>query len=163
MAKNEFLHYNPKLKELARQLRNNSTLSEALLWNELKRKKMKGYDFHRQKPIDKYIVDFYCPAIRLAIEIDGESHFGSSKDDEQRQKRLDALGIQFLRFDDLIVKTNMEGVLKTIRKWIEEHETVNTLSTKLHKHRTKHSPLESGSRRGVSDRMSLHPASEFSV
>ncbi len=73
------VYYNPKLKELACKLRKNMTLSEVLLWNQLKRKKMKGYDFHRQKLIDKYIVDFFCPKLKLIIEIDGESHIYKCK------------------------------------------------------------------------------------
>ena len=81
--KKEFHRYNPKLTQLARQLRNDSALSEVPLWNELKDKQMNGYDFHRLKPIDNYIVDFFCPALRLAIEIDGEDHFGTSEEDEQ--------------------------------------------------------------------------------
>jgi len=58
-------HYNPKLKERARQLRNNSTLSEILLWNELKNEKMKGKGFHRQKPVMNFIVDFFCPELLI--------------------------------------------------------------------------------------------------
>jgi len=69
------IHYNPKLKELARQLRNNSTQSEIRLWQYLKGKQMMGYDFHRQKPIDNYIVDFFCNKLKLAIELDGFSHY----------------------------------------------------------------------------------------
>jgi len=74
MKQRKIYHYNPKLKERARQLRNNSTLSAILLWNELKNGKMKGKDFHRQKPILNYIVDFFCPELALAIEIDGNRH-----------------------------------------------------------------------------------------
>ncbi|GEO06149.1 hypothetical protein AAE02nite_38130 [Adhaeribacter aerolatus] len=58
--KSRIIPYQPHLKQLARQLRNNSTLAEVLLWNELKGKKLNGYDFDRQKPLDAYIVDFYC-------------------------------------------------------------------------------------------------------
>ena len=68
------LKYNPKLKRVARMLRKNSTLSEVLLWNELKGKKLMGIDFHRQKPIGNYIVDFFSPELRLVIEIDGITH-----------------------------------------------------------------------------------------
>ncbi|MBC8526215.1 MAG: DUF559 domain-containing protein [Candidatus Cloacimonetes bacterium] len=68
------VYYNPKLKELARKPHKNMTLSEVLLWNQLKQKKMKCYDFHRQKPISNYIVDFFCPRLKLIIEIDGETH-----------------------------------------------------------------------------------------
>ncbi|MFN0158775.1 MAG: endonuclease domain-containing protein [Bacteroidota bacterium] len=120
--KQPIIHYNPRLKEFARQLRRESTLSEVLLWKELKGKQMMGYDFHRQKPIDEYIVDFYCPVLRLAIEIDGISHAFNQQNDEQRQKRLETLGIRFLRFDDLNVKFQMEKVLETIRQWIRDHQ-----------------------------------------
>ena len=82
------IYYNPKLKNLARTLRNNSTLSEVLLWNHLKGKQMKGYDFHRQKPLDNYIVDFFCPKLRLIIEIDGESHLFKGKDDQKLKAKM---------------------------------------------------------------------------
>ncbi len=119
--KKRFLAYDPRLKQLARDLRNNSTLAEVLLWNELKRKKMMGYDFHRQKPIDRYIVDFFCPVLMLAIEIDGDSHLGRDAADAKRQHKLEMQGIRFLRFDDLEVKFNMESVLKEIEHWILTH------------------------------------------
>ena len=120
-----FVHYRSLLKERARRLRKHSTLSEILLWNELKRKQLKGYDFHRQKPIENYIVDFYCPRLMLAIEIDGESHAGRFKEDMQRQKRLEGVGIHFLRFDDIEVKRDIRGVLRTINEWIEGHERIH--------------------------------------
>lgn len=113
--------YDPKLKEIARNLRNHSTLSEVLLWSVFKRKQMRGYDFHRQKPIDKYIVDFYCPDLFLAIEIDGVSHIGKEGYDEHRQKRLESLRVHFLRFLDSDVKTNLDGVVLVIGGWIDEH------------------------------------------
>ena len=115
--------YNPALKERARELRNNSTLSEVLLWNELKNGKMKGKDFHRQKPIMDYIVDFFCPEIAMAIEIDGGSHDNENacRNDRERQKKIEELKIQFLRFNDLDVRRNMTGVLKVIEQWIDEH------------------------------------------
>lgn len=70
----EIIPYNPKLKELARQLRNNSTRSEIILWQHLKGKQMMGYDFHRQKPIDNFILDFFCYELMLGIELDGYTH-----------------------------------------------------------------------------------------
>jgi len=116
----KILPYNPKLKQLARELRNNSTLSEVLLWKHLKSKQIKGYDFHRQKPIDNYIVDFFCSELMLALEIDGISHDCEEKDiyDKMRQKRLEELGVKFLRFNDLDIKKNIEGVVAEIEKWI---------------------------------------------
>ena len=65
------LHYDSKLKQRSRELRNYSTLAEVLLWNQLKHGKMLGYAFLRQSPIHKHIVDFYCPKLKLVIEIDG--------------------------------------------------------------------------------------------
>jgi very-short-patch-repair endonuclease len=74
MSRRKIIPYNPKLKPLAKQLRHNMTVAEVLLWNRLKGKQMRGYDFDRQRPIDEYIVDFYCKDLMLAIEIDGASH-----------------------------------------------------------------------------------------
>nr|CBX29982.1 Uncharacterized protein HI0925 [uncultured Desulfobacterium sp.] len=68
------ISYNPKLKALSRKLRKQGVLSEVLLWEQLKGKKMKGFQFMRQKPVGNYIVDFYCSKLKLVIEIDGESH-----------------------------------------------------------------------------------------
>jgi very-short-patch-repair endonuclease len=73
MVKNIIIPYNPNLKQFARHLRNNSTLSEILLWKQIKNKAF-GIEFHRQVPIDEFIVDFYCHELMLAIEIDGISH-----------------------------------------------------------------------------------------
>ena len=108
--------YNPYLKKLARRLRNQSTLSEVLLWPYLKGKQMRGYDFHRQKPIDCYIVDFYCSELHLAIEIDGSSHDGREEEDRVRQERIESFGIHFLRFDDAQVKEDIHSVLRTIEE-----------------------------------------------
>jgi very-short-patch-repair endonuclease len=116
------IYYNPKLKALARGLRNNSTLSEVLLWNQLKARKMKGYQFMRQKPIGDYIMDFYCSRLRLVIEIDGESHVSRSREDELRQHELESLGLSVLRFYDSDVKKNIDGVLRVIWDWIESFE-----------------------------------------
>jgi len=80
---------------------------------------MRGYDFHRQKPIDRYIVDFYCPDLFLAIEIDGFSHIGKEEYDEHRQRILESFGVHFLRFPDSVVKTNLDGVVMAIQEWID--------------------------------------------
>jgi very-short-patch-repair endonuclease len=122
MKRKTMIPYSPKLKEVARNLRNNSTLSEILLWQQLKGKQILGYDFDRQKPIHNYIVDFFCSELMLAIEIDGISHELKSKEDEIRQKILESLGICILRFYDLDVKKNLDGVVKSIRNWILEHK-----------------------------------------
>ena len=118
----KILPYLPDLKEKARELRQNSTLSEVLLWNHLKQKEMYEFRFHRQKPILEYIVDFYSPELRLAIEIDGASHNESLVRDQTRQIEIEKLGIHFLRFQDIDVKQRIDEVLTTIQEWIEHHE-----------------------------------------
>ena len=116
------IYYNPKLKELARKLRKNSTLAEILLWNELKARRIKGYKFMRQKPIENYIVDFFCSRLKLVIEIDGSSHNDKLKRDRIRQEKLESLGLNVLRFQEVTVKENISGVLKAIELFIEENE-----------------------------------------
>ncbi len=98
------------------------TLSEVLIWREIKNKQL-GVRFSRQIPIDEYIVDFYCKDLMLAIEIDGDSHFHDDAPlkDTLRQKRLESLGVHFIRFDDLDVKTNINWVLNEILNWINTH------------------------------------------
>jgi len=117
--KRPILYYQPHLKTFARKLRNNSTLGEKLLWNHLKRKQLKGYNFNRQKPIDCYIVDFFCTELMLAIEIDGSSHEGKEQKDAYRQQRLEKLGIHFLRFTETEVRQDTQAVTSAIERWIE--------------------------------------------
>jgi very-short-patch-repair endonuclease len=121
--KDRWITYNPKLKQIARTLRNNMTLGEILLWKELKGKKLSGYDFHRQKPIDEYIVDFYCPRLKLVVEIDGDSHDGKEAADKIRQDRLESLGLTVMRFWDADVKSNVDGIVEQIKEWIESRRT----------------------------------------
>ncbi|MDF0716266.1 endonuclease domain-containing protein [Muricauda sp. 334s03] len=118
------IKYNPKLKELARELRRNATKAEIRLWQKLKRDQMHGYDFHRQKPIDEYIVDFFCNKLRLAIEVDGYSHQLEEtwKKDVIKAKRLNELGIQVLRFSDGQVLNDMDNVLRVIEEYIFQFE-----------------------------------------
>jgi very-short-patch-repair endonuclease len=120
--KRKIISYNPNLKELARDLRKNMTLSEVLLWNQLKQRNIQGYDFDRQRPIDNYIVDFYCRELSLAIEIDRNTHFYRYEEDEIRQQTLEKLGVRFLRFDDMEVKKNMSNVLRVIEDWINKNK-----------------------------------------
>lgn len=114
------IKHNPKLKEFARQLRNNSTKSEIRLWQKLKRNQMYGYDFHRQKPIDEYIVDFFCNKLQLAIECDGYSHeiLEVWKKDVKKTKRLNDLDVRVLRFSDYQIMNDMDNVLRHIEDYI---------------------------------------------
>ena len=122
--KRRIILYNPKLKEIARKLRQNMTFSEVKLWNELKNGQLLGYDFDRQRPIGNYIVDFFCKDLQLAIEVDGITHLDERviEKDEIRQEELESMGIWFLRFDALLVVDKVEVVVREIREWIEAYE-----------------------------------------
>lgn len=124
MKRRKIIPYNPKLKELARQLRNNSTKAEVFLWQKLKRKQMYGYDFHRQKPIDNYILDFFCNELMLGIEVDGYSHqiIEVFENDEKKTVKMNDLGITILRFSDKQIFNDMDNVLRAIEYFILEFE-----------------------------------------
>jgi len=119
--KSKILPYNPKLKKYAKKLRKQGILSEVLLWKQIKNKSF-GLEFHRQVPIDNYIVDFYCHELMLAIEIDGISHqFDEvAVKDEERQNKLESLGVHFIRVNDGDVKKHMPRVLQALENKIEE-------------------------------------------
>lgn len=117
--KNKIIPYNPKLKEYARELRKNSTLSEVILWKNIKNNAL-GVQFHRQVPMLEYIVDFYCHELMLAIEIDGDSHLYKYEYDSKRQGELEKEGVVFLRFTDLEIKRNMFSVGITLEQVVQE-------------------------------------------
>ena len=89
---------------------------------EANKKKSLGFEFHRQLPIDNYIVDFYCHELKLAIEVDGDSHNFKGGYDIKRQKRLEKLGVKFIRFNDKFIKKDLDGVLKLLKYKIESIE-----------------------------------------
>ena len=110
--------YNPKLKDLAREMRNNPTAAEKHLWDYLKGDKLLGLDFHRQKPIENFIVDFYCDKISLVIEVDGGYHEGLNmlKKDGDRDLDLYNLGITVIRFTNDEVLNQTYDVVKKIKE-----------------------------------------------
>ncbi len=108
-------HYNKKLKSFARKLRNNSTPGEIKLWKEaLRSKKMLGFQFLRQFPIDNYIADFACRKLKLIIEVDGYSHNFKHDEDKKRDKRLGILGYTVLRFEEREVINDFDNVIRTL-------------------------------------------------
>ena len=119
--KDRIVKYNPALKQLARELRNNSTQSEITFWNTVKTKQLKGLDFHRQKPIGNYIADFYCPSINLIVELDGKSHHEEDVIVKDREKEIyfNSLGLNVLRFEDEAIATRINAVLDTIELYVE--------------------------------------------
>jgi very-short-patch-repair endonuclease len=122
----KLIPYNPKLKDLAKRLRNDCTLGEILLWKELNNKQMYGYDFHRQKPLLNYIVDFYCHELNLVIEIDGQYHNHEEKDqaDLLRDKELENYDLTIFQFTEQEVRKDMLNVLRTIEKHVLEHTPI---------------------------------------
>ena len=124
MTRNKIIFYNPNLKEKARRLRIKCTPSETLLWSRIRRRSL-GYEFHRQVPIDEYIVDFYCHELRLAIEVDGSSHDNKQEYDLLRQRKLERLGVRFLRFDDRDFKRSMNDIIRALSIVISELEKGN--------------------------------------
>ena len=116
------LPYNKKLKQRARELRSRMTDAEVFLWSKLHRKQLYGVIFSRQKTIGNYIVDFYCPAAQLVIEIDGGQHYleQAALRDAKRDTYLRGMGLTVLRFSNLDVLKCMDGVIGTIVKLLEE-------------------------------------------
>ena len=113
---NSYLFYNKELKEPSRQLRNNSPDAERLLWSNLRKKQLKGYQFYRQKIIGRFIVDFYCPKATLVIEVDGDHHRNDvfASKDCIRDSYMENHGLKVLRLSNRKVLTNLESVLETI-------------------------------------------------
>lgn len=114
-----FLPYNPRLKQLGRDLRKQGILPEALLWKCLKNKSL-GYIFNRQKPILNYIADFYCGKLNLVIEIDGASHFSAEAQerDAERDRQMRVIGLTVIRVLDKDVRDNPEKVALSIMEQV---------------------------------------------
>lgn len=110
-----------EFKDRRRELRKNSPSPEILLWNKIRNRQISGLKFKRQYSIDHFIIDFFCPELKLAIEIDGDSHFEREAipKDRARQTALERLGIRFLRFTNLDISTNLEGLLRQLKVQLE--------------------------------------------
>ena len=117
-------NYNKQLKGYAKELRNNSTDGEIILWKEaLRAQKMYGYQFNRQFAIDNYIVDFICRKLKLIIELDGYSHQFKVDEDRIRDKKLEELGYYVLRIDEYEVRKNFNNAIRVIEATIDELES----------------------------------------
>ncbi|ENV72191.1 hypothetical protein F946_01655 [Acinetobacter johnsonii ANC 3681] len=111
--------YNKYLKLPSRDLRNNMTDAEQMLWQRLRRKQILGLQFYRQKPVLNYIVDFYCPSANLVIECDGGQHYTEDGRlaDQIRDQALSELGLVVLRFSNRQILTETDAVVEQIY-WI---------------------------------------------
>jgi very-short-patch-repair endonuclease len=111
-----------KYQKRRRALRNNMPKSEVILWSKLKNRQMHGERFLRQYGVDQYVIDFYCPRLKIAIEIDGDSHFMKNAEyrDKVRQEYIERYRIKFLRYTNVDVIDNIDGVCQHIYDEIEE-------------------------------------------
>ncbi|MBE0539407.1 MAG: DUF559 domain-containing protein [Ignavibacterium sp.] len=115
-------------KEKRRVLRKNTTVSEKIVWTYLRRKQILSERFLRQFSIEYFVLDFYCPRLRLAIEIDGDSHFINQDAidyDIERQTYIENLGIEFLRFRNEEVFADNDGVINSIIQKVKELQKGN--------------------------------------
>ncbi len=110
----------PVLYEYAKQMRRNSTEAEEIMWQQLRNKQVAGLKFRRQHPVDRFIVDFYCHKINLAIELDGEIHNESEQRDldKGRTETLKEFGINVIRFRNEEVLDNIGNVINKLTEEI---------------------------------------------
>jgi very-short-patch-repair endonuclease len=110
-----FLPYNKTLTALARKNRKNPTPAETRMWHEvLRMRQLAQYKFLRQKPIGRFVVDFYCAELRLVIEIDGHDHAEKAGDDLERTRFLNGLGLRVIRYGNNEILGNIEGVYEDL-------------------------------------------------
>jgi len=119
--------YDPRLKKTSRLLRTNMTDAEQALWQRIRRKQIQGMQFYRQKPLFAFVVDFYCPAAKLVIELDGSQHFAEEHQgkDQERDAALTGSGLRVLRFDNRQILLETDAVLEVINKAVKERAGVN--------------------------------------
>lgn len=109
--------FNRKSQKLTRRnLRNRPTCSEKIIWHYLCGNNLGGYKFRRQQGIGPYVVDFYCPEAKLAVEIDGDSHYqiGAAEHDRVKQEFIERAGIRVVRFTDNDVRDSLDNALAII-------------------------------------------------
>ena len=118
--------YNRALKQPARDLRSNMTDAEQKLWSRVRRKQLAGVQFYRQKPLGNFIVDFYAPAAKLVVEVDGSQHLAPEHKERDliRDKFLAELGLTVLRLDNLQVLRDMDAAVERIASMIEERRNL---------------------------------------
>ncbi len=117
------LYFNKNSEKYKRlELRKNSTTTERILWKYLKARRLLGKKFRRQYSIGIFVIDFYCPKLKLAIELDGASHDANEMNiyDKEREEVIKTFGIIFIRFRNEEVYSNLEAVLDNIKEKIQE-------------------------------------------
>ena len=114
------LRAKPELFKFAREMRRNPTETEKLLWNILRKFRLKGYIFRRQHPIDIFIADFYCHKLKLIVEVDGPIHEDEQamEYDDGRSAELEKYGIKIIRFTNDQVLQDQDAIVNHINKFI---------------------------------------------
>ena len=131
----------PEKIKRAKELRQNMTPAEKILWQKLRAKRFKGLKFRRQQIIEGFIVDFYCHSLGLVIEIDGEIHDKQKKYDREREKILLAKDLCVLRFSNQQVIENISLVLESIAEKVEDIEDL--IDLRIAKEECKNEPCYS--------------------
>lgn len=123
-----FYYTQPEQTSVRRKLRRNATVFEAMLWHHLRGRRLLGYKFRRQHSIGRYVLDFYCPELRLGIEVDGGQHSDPIivEKDVMRSEWLKHFRVTVIRFNNADVMNNCSGVIERIT------ETITLLETKRH-------------------------------
>jgi very-short-patch-repair endonuclease len=111
-----------ELEEAARSMRRQPTHAEEVLWSALQKKQVAGLKFRRQHPVDRFVLDFYCPSHKLVVEVDGGVHDQQAERDAERTKVLEAYGYRVLRFRN-------EQVLRELPKVVQEIAAVAAART----------------------------------
>ena len=112
------------VKPKRQHLRNNMPVAEVLLWSKIRAKQLLGHKFRRQYSVNEYILDFYCPQLKLGIEIDGDSHFreGAQLYDAKRQEYIESFGIKIVRYLNTDIYDNLNGVLEVLGQEMQRRE-----------------------------------------
>ena len=112
----------PEIESAARQLRQQLTPAETRLWEAIRNRQLNGWRFRCQHPVGRFIVDFYCPAYKLVIEVDGDIHLEQVEYDTARTEQLEDYGYRVIRFNNDEVLTNLDRVLNAIVQFALEFE-----------------------------------------
>ena len=111
--------YNPQYVKRVRALRKQQTNTEKFFWAKIRGRQIAGFKFYRQYPIGRYILDFYCPERKIAVELDGSQHMEERKQDEIRSKYLKSQNITVVRFWDNEILQNVESVLDKVYSYLK--------------------------------------------
>lgn len=122
MSNNRFISYDAVLKYRARKNRKKGSLPEARIWKHVLSRKQTGYKFTRERPIDHFIVDFYCAELLVAVEIDGDDHSEKMEYDEHRTGYLAEMGIQVIRYSNRDVMNHLDGVFEDLKRRLDERK-----------------------------------------